>query len=89
VTSIFRGFAFRLARAASADTYVPERIDDEEYRHCQVEDNGGQRQEDAYDGGASPSSIADRRSLAKVCSSSSAMSSAAMPGVRAACLSMR
>jgi hypothetical protein len=32
--------------AAHADTHAPERIDDEEYRHGQVEHHGGQRQED-------------------------------------------
>ena len=39
-------------RAPHADTHVPARVDDEEYRQCQVEDHSGQRQEDAYHGGA-------------------------------------
>ena len=50
--SIFRGFALYLGWAARAGTHVPERIEEEKYRQCQVEDRGGQRQEDADNGRA-------------------------------------
>jgi hypothetical protein len=49
---IFGWFAVHPGRAAGADAHVPQRINDEEYRHCQLEDHGSQREEGADYGGA-------------------------------------
>ena len=39
-------------RAPYADAYVPERLDDVEQRHREVDDDGGHGQEGAHHGGA-------------------------------------
>jgi len=48
--SVFGGFTVGPGRTAGAGAHAPERVDDEEDRHGQVEDHGGQRQEAADHG---------------------------------------
>src|SRR5215472_3648055 len=50
--SIFCGLTFHARSAVSAGTHEPDRVDDVKDRQGQIEDDGEQRQEDSYDGGA-------------------------------------